>query len=354
MSQNHHTTERVGYKHLTEIERYKIEAYVKDKRKPREIAKLLGKSVRTIQREIRRGTVTQLGPHLAEKKEYLADYAIRQHQETCRNRGPTPKLLQDLALREYIEKQIAKGYAPDIVIGRMKLEGKRFRQSVSTKTVYRSIEVGHFEQITNKDLLYKSKPKKKRRKNVRVAHNNLRGSSIEERPKSVEERQEYGHWEMDCVLSGKGKKAALLTLTERKSREEIIIKLWRKTSVKVKEALDILETSYGRKTFKKKFESITVDNGSEFLDFESLESSIRKGQRRTKIYYAHPYSAFERGSNENHNRMIRRKIPKGSNIGRYSKAHIRGVEGWMNDYPRKILGYKTPREVAEEEMAKAT
>ena len=145
------------------------------------------------------------------------------------------------------------------------------------------------------------------------------------------------------MLSGKGSKTALLTLTERKSREEIIVKVWDKSQKSVKEALDGIEREIGPREFRKKFKTVTTDDGSEFLDFKALEKSVGKGRPvpRTKMYYAHPSGSWERGTNENHNKMIRRRIPKGDNIGRYSKARIKGVQDWMNDYPRKILGYKT-------------
>ncbi|MBF0593667.1 MAG: IS30 family transposase [Candidatus Omnitrophica bacterium] len=94
-------------------------------------------------------------------------------------------------------------------------------------------------------------------------------------------------------------------------------------------------------------ESITFDNGVEFLDWRSLEVSLLGVGRRTTIYFAHSYSSCERGTNENHNRMIRRFIPKGTNIALLDEKEIQGIEDWMNDYPRKILAYRTPRQVAQ-------
>ncbi|MDK2991616.1 MAG: transposase, family [Clostridiales bacterium] len=182
---------------------------------------------------------------------------------------------------------------------------------------------------------------------VKIAHKNLKGTSIEERPEDIETREEYGHWEMDCVLGKQGGSgAALLVLSERKSRQEIIIKILSKTQEFVGKAMDALEEEYGEE-FCKKFKTITVDNGSEFLDFKGLERSTTSPRvQRVKIYYARPYSAWERDTNESLNKMIRRFVPKGTDIGKLSNDEIKRTERWLNNYPRRILGYKTPDEIA--------
>lgn len=176
----------------------------------------------------------------------------------------------------------------------------------------------------------------------RVALNNKKGRSIEERPKEIENRAEYGHWEMDCVM-GKGK-ACLLVMTERYSREELIFKLESKTQERVIGILDRLERRYKSK-FSSKFKSITMDNGTEFLDMTMLEILCKNPQeRRITCYYAHPYSSWERGSNENANKLIRRFVPKGMDISKLKASDIKRIERWMNNYPRRILGYKSPSE----------
>jgi IS30 family transposase len=112
-----------------------------------------------------------------------------------------------------------------------------------------------------------------------------------------------------------------------------------------KKALDRLEREYGTR-FAEVFKTITVDNGSEFLNSAELESSVRKpGTQRTKIFYAHPFSAWERGTNENANKLIRRFIPKGTDISKLKQKDIRRIENWMNNYPRKIHGYKSANEM---------
>ena len=171
------------------------------------------------------------------------------------------------------------------------------------------------------------------------------GTSIEKRPDEVEERKEFGHWEMDSVIGKRGKsKNSLLVLTERKTRAEIIFKLPEHTAAEVVSAVDRLERKWGE-LFKQVFKTITVDNGSEFADAEGLQRSIiNEGEKRTKVYYCHPYSSWERGTNEVTNKMIRRKIPKGTNFDDRTEEEVESIENWINGYPRKIHGYHSAGE----------
>jgi len=247
-------------------------------------------------------------------------------------------------------EESAEGYSPDAAIGRIRLEGRNFKTSICTKTVYNYLDAELFLGISNKNLYVKKSGAKRPYKKRSVALNNLKGTSIEERPSEVNARDIYGHWEMDCVVGGTNKgKGALLTLTERCSREEMIFKLRSKSQDCVTKVLDKLERKIGTASFKEKFKTITVDNGAEFLHFGKLEASTRKkNDKRTRIYYAHPYSSWERGTNENLNKMIRRFIPKGSSIDKIPESMIRRIENWLNNYPRRSLGYKTPSEVRYE------
>lgn len=105
--------------------------------------------------------------------------------------------------------------------------------------------------------------------------------------------------------------------------------------------------------FKEVFKTITVDNGSEFAYCEELERSIlNEGEKRTKLYYCHPYSSWERGTNEVTNKMVRRKVPKGTNFDDKTDEEIAAIEDWVNDYPRRIHGYHSARELFEEEIRK--
>ena len=178
------------------------------------------------------------------------------------------------------------------------------------------------------------------------------GESIEQRPEEIDEREEFGHWEGDTVYSGKGKRKttrALLTLTERKTRKEIIIAIPNRKAETVVKALDALERKLGARRFRAIFKSITFDNGTEFAAAEELERScVNKHLPRTKVYFCHPYSSWERGTNENTNGMIRRRFPKGTNFAAVTNAQIAQAENWINNYPRKRLGYKSSEIVFRE------
>lgn len=348
MSQYNNTLELRKYKHLTEKERYKIEILLKEGFKPVEIAKRMGKGTRTIEREIARGKVRLLNHDLTYREEYCADAGQRVYEENAKNKGPGLKIGKDHKLAKHIENKIIKDkYSPDAVIGEIKEKKLEFETEICTKTLYNYIDRGDvFLNLTNKDLPVKREGKKRDYKKVKISHKNLKGTSIEERPPEVDKREEYGHWEMDCVVGKReGKGAVLLVLSERSIREEIIIKMSSKTQESVVEALDGLERKYG-KAFSNKFKTITVDNGSEFLNYKGIERSIRnKDKQRVKLYYAHPYSSWERGTNENINKLIRRFIPKGTDIDKISKKTIKCIEDWINSYPRRIFGYKSAKDM---------
>lgn len=342
MGQANGITKRRQWKQLTEKERYKIEALSQVGVSPEVIAVQLNRDRRTIERELKRGMTTQVDSQWRERRVYLADVGQRVHDKNASNKGRGLKIGNDHKLAMYLEQKIAEEkWSPDAVIGSINQQGLKFATSLCTKTVYNMIARGDFLNLTNKHLPNKKDAKKRGYKPVRrVALNNLKGRNIEERPEAVNRREEYGHWEMDSVVGST--KACLLVLTERKHREEIIIKLAAKTQACVIAAINALERKHG-KGFTLKFKSFTMDNGCEFLDSQGIENScLRPGTKRTICYYAHPYCAWERGSNENQNRLIRRFIPKGSNIGKLSKSDILRVQLWLNNYPRKILHYKSP------------
>lgn len=347
-SNNNNTLKTKKNKYLNEIDRYKIEALKKAGLSNAGIAEQVGRCERTIRREIRRGTVVFRNTDLTERKEYCADVAQRKYIENAANKGPGLKIGNDHELAKYIEdKIIDEKQSPDAVIGRIKAVGLKFKTSICTKTLYNYIDKGIFLKLSNKDLLNKRNKAKRKYKKVRkVALNNIKGRSIEERPEEINTREKIGHWEMDCVVSGRGSKTVLLVLTERCSRKALIYKMSGKTQENVGYVLDKLEIKY-RNGFKKIFKSITMDNGCEFVNQQLIEKSVITKKKRTTAYYAHPYSSWERGSNENTNKIIRRFIPKGANISKYSKKAIKTIEMWINNYPRRILKYKTAIEIYE-------
>ena len=171
------------------------------------------------------------------------------------------------------------------------------------------------------------------------------GRSIEERPEKIERREEFGHWKCDLVLGHKTKgEEALLTLSERMSREFLIMRIPDKTSASVMQAFCQLKAQYSEH-WNDIFKTITTDNGSEFADLSKLEDISK-----TLVYYAHPYASCDKGTVERHNRLIRRFIPKGKGITDYSLQEIMDIETWCNSLPRKILAYHTPDEIFEKEI----
>ncbi len=156
---------------------------------------------------------------------------------------------------------------------------------------------------------------------------------IEERPEQVDNRDEYGHWEMDTVYSGKSRsRACLLVLTERMTRQEVILKLKNRKAESVVAALDRYERKLGRKQFRNIFKTITCDNGVEFSDIKGIVK-----RNRTVLYFCHAYASSERGSNENQNKLIRRFIKKGADISRYTNMDIKEIADWMNTLPRRLF-----------------
>lgn len=244
--------------------------------------------------------------------------------------------------------------SPAAVLGFAMIEGKKFKTSLSVPTIYKYIAKGLFLNLTQEELPRhgKKKHKYKKVKKNKSASRAPAGESIEQRPEEIDGREEFGHWEGDTVYSGKGKRKttrALLTLTERKTRKEIIIAIPNRKAETVVKALDALERKLGARRFRAIFKSITFDNGTEFAAAEELERScVNKHLPRTKVYFCHPYSSWERGTNENTNGMIRRRFPKGTNFAAVTNAQITQAENWINNYPRKILGYKSSEIVFRE------
>lgn len=336
-------TERKN-KHLSYRERLRLEVMLKDRQSTREISETIGCSQRTVQRERQRGQIQQMTSDLEYYQVYDADYAQNDYTAKHEGQGASLKIGHDHALCQYIEKEIKAKKSPDVIAKAIRQNPKKYPNPLCTKTLYNYLGKNVFLNVSYEDLTCGHYRKKHGKAVNRPSYKNLTGRSIEERPRIVDDRQEAGHWEMDLVV-GKagGSKAVLLTLTERTSRREIIRKLPDKTQGSVILALDVIERQMGRRQFQKMFRTITVANGSEFLGSSEMERSCLSPKKaRTMVYYAHPYSAYERGTNENMNRMIRRFIPKGTDIDSYTKKEIQRIENWLNNYPRKILDYQTP------------
>lgn len=336
-------------KHLNWEERIQIEVLHRMGVSTREVAAQLGRSARTIRREILRGWVLYRLDKYRVEERYNAERGQAMYEAGVKSRSvkqkPDERLLAHLHLHIVIKRE-----SPEVVAAGMKAE--QLEYGVCAKTIYNLIDRNEVPGVTNESLWEKRKRNKGRKKLNRRRKRAIEpGRSIENRPSQADNREEAGHWEIDLVVSGKGKgSAALLTLTERKTRKQIIRKLKDKSQRAVIRAINGLERQMGKEAFRCVFKSITADNGSEFLDYEALERSVFSGLR-TRIYYAHPYSSWERGSNENANRIIRRFIPKGSDLSKFTRKQIQAIEDWINNYPRKILNFETAEERFIRELA---
>lgn len=350
MSQNNYTKEikEKKYQHLNYVEKTQIERWYNIEKKPcSKIAKLLNKSVRTIQREIKRGLVKNLTSELVEILVYSADVSEQKYRYNMTAKGPNIKLDANYKLVEYIENGIKnERKSPEILVEEIKRKKEEFGNIVCAKTIRNCIHK-RILNITKRDMIYKKEYKEKNKEKIHCSKVPAE-KSIDFRPQEANNRSEYGHWEGDLVVGKDGKGAALLTFTERKTREEIIFKIPSKHAVNVAKSIDKLERKY-KTEFKNKFKTITFDNGGEFRDYKALEKSYdkRKKEPRVQVYYAHPYRSGERGSNENANRLIRRFIPKGTVITEISEDFIKQVEDWINNLLRPMFGYKSSLEMVK-------
>lgn len=339
-----------GYHHLKWEDRLKIEGALKTGATVAEIAAMLGVCRKTVYNEIHRGLCTQQKEDFIFEEVYCADVAERKYQEHLRAKGPEIKLGKDFAFANFVERMIIDNrYSPGAVLAYIETAGLQFDTHICETTLYTYIYRGDvFLDLTAEHLLYKGARRKEYEKHDRVRE--APGNTIEDRPPEVLERNTFGHWEMDSVMGPVGSSAALLVLTERLTRWGLVIRVPDHTAESVVRALNRVERKLGKR-FREVFRTITVDNGSEFMDCDGLQKSYRLKRPRTKIYYCHPYTPQERGSNENMNRILRRWFPKGTNFDDVSPEEVAQAAEWMNNYPRRILGWKTANAVFEEYTA---
>lgn len=351
MTQNQFNIKSRKDKHLSHEERIVIQEKHRDGWSNREIAKYLDRAHQTINNEIKRGTTTQQRKqtqngkvYLYEITAYFADKGQTTYESNRLNSGRPFKFNQCTEFIAFADDKMQgkKPWSPEATIMYARNHNLFPRETIPcSRTLYTWIDRGLLKTI-NLDLLLKTRRKTKTQR-VRKNRTQL-GISIEERPKSVENRQEFGHWEIDTVVGSRsGQEAVLITLVERKTRYEIILKADGKNAVAVTRALEDFKQS---KTayFGQIIKTVTSDNG---VEFANLTTCL---QDTTSVYFTHPYSSWERGTNENHNGIIRRFIPKGTNITHVSQRTIQAIENWMNNYPRKVLQGRTPLEAFAEEL----
>lgn len=329
--------------YMTYPERIRLETMIRFKVPVAQIARELGCCRQTIYNEIKRGQYTYTNPAHGWYKEelrYSADKGQQLHEKAIRNKGSDLKIGKDIAYADFLEERILKHRrSPAAALAEARAAG--FTTSICKTTLYSYIDQGVFYALTNNDLWEKTHRRKRAEKpERRVVHPQF--PSIETRPAHIGQRQDLGHWELDLVVGKRETAPALMVMTERITREIIIRKIPNKRSATIVAELDKLEKSMP--DFQSRIQTITTDNGAEFMDYEGLRRSIYDGER-CEIYYCHSYASWEKGTIERNNRIIRRFFPKGTDFTKVTKKQVAAVQDWMNNYPRRILGWMTPNQM---------
>ena len=325
--------------HLGREERGAIQQLKKQGYSLRAIAQEINCSPSTVMYELRRGTPMRKS-HRGRVPEYSAKRGLAVY-ETNRQRCRRPHhIYRRAAFVKWVVEQVrTQKWSFDVCVGYARLHHLfAEKDMVCTKTLYNEVSSGKLplSLFEMPEIL-----KRKRRKQGNRKHKRLKGRSIDERPNIVDLRKEFGHWEADTVIGRKsGKEAAILTLVERVTNHYLAIRIADKNSVSVIDAMETLRAEYGD-LFSSVFKSITTDNGSEFEEFSKVEDW------GSTIYFAHPYSSWERPVNERHNGLLRQYIPKGVSIERYTSEDILYFADELNSRPRRRLGYRTPEELFE-------
>jgi len=340
MDKSNYTTEHRKGQHLTPEERHEIEVRRKDGWSTYRIAKHLDRPYNTIKHEIVRGTVKLYNGKVTRYKSNVGEAIYKENRKSS---ARNYRCMETTAFLQFVVKMFrTEGWSLDACVGRALKENLFERHAlVCTKTLYNYVDLGLLP-IKNIDLPEKLRRSTKAKK-VRENKKNL-GRSIEERPETVQLRTEFGHWEIDTVLGRKNEsEPVVITLVERMTRNALWFKARNHTAEAINEALADVMKLFGKQC-SVVFKSITGDNGSEFAGLSDQESM------GIEVYFTHPYSSWEKGTNECHNKMLRRFMPKGKSISDYSADDILFFADRINGLPRKILGYHTPEELFEKQL----
>ena len=337
---------------ITYEERCKIEFMVKKKYTMQEMSEELGINKSIISREINRHGDKKWNYNTGIcKKVYSAAVAQGKYEYSKKKAGRKCKLSR--ALKQFIEDKILiEKWSPEEVAGYIKVNNIKFDIQPSFQLIYYWIEKKKIN-ISELDLVHKAKIEKKDKKEEKTKKLPKHAEkSIHNRPKEIEENKEFGHWELDCVEGSKDSKKTYMTLLERVTKKYIVIEMVEHTNESIKKAIDSLEEKYG-KDFKKIFKSMTTDNGHEFLNYDKIEiSKFDEEERRTVVYYTDPYSSWQKGMNENCNGILRRFIPKGTDLNKVSSEKLEKILNKINGKPRKILGFISADKRFNEEIEK--
>ena len=314
--------------HIQYSERRAIEYALSKKQGVRAIARRLVRSPSSISEEIRKGSVK--GVYQADKAQARADRRRKQAKQKCLKVALNPKL------KEYVTEQIREKQSPEAVSGRIRTK-ETCLPKVSPKAIYNFVYSVHGRPIER--FLYSNRVKKKGGPKRGSAPPRDAGKvSIDARPKQVEKRLVFGHFEGDFIVSGKGGTGALLVLVERKTRYPFLIPVADRSAVHINELIE-----YTLRDIPVK--SITLDNDVSFAKHEELSALID-----ATVYFCHAYASHEKGTVENRNGRIREFIPKRTNIAEVSLETIQEAEAHLRTRYMKCLGWETSQEAWNTEM----
>jgi IS30 family transposase len=307
--------------HLTKEEREVVSNMCAAGSSQAQIARRLGRADSTISREIGRNG----GPG-----GYSA-VAAQQKAEARRRERPLVRKMDRPEIAGAVRRGLAQSWSPDQIAGRMRVEGAEPRQRVSRMTIYRWID-----RLSDKNGTYwrrflrfgRRRPPDSRGKIPRPVH-------IADRPAVADRRERYGDWEGDTVV-GSARSGAIVTLVERKSGFVLTRKVLDRTAQRVRRAIARAFAHVPPELRR----TLTLDNGKEFSQHEQLSRSLG-----LNVYFAKPYCAWQRGTNENTNGLLRQHLPKGTDFRTISHHELAHLTERLNTRPRKRLGYQTPNEV---------
>ena len=318
------------YRHLYNEERFYIHQAVREGKTQKEIAFKLGRHPSTISRELKRNMWPSAYLYTYDWALYFVRFRKRYKAQKCYR-----KLNSDL---EMVIIELLKQYlSPEQISGYLR---RHSDISISHETIYRFINSDQERKKQLKPYLRQGK-RTRRKKYGSSAKSALipNRQCIESRPQVVEKKSRIGDWECDTVI-GQDRKSALVTLVERKSLFTLSCKVTCKTAAVVSEAIIKLLTPY-----RDKVKTLTFDNGSEFCHHEKIANALS-----AKTYFAHPYSSWERGINENTNGLLRQFFPKGTNFAQVSVKEIKAAIENLNNRPRKTRKFLSPNEIFKGEF----
>ena len=314
----------MSYKHLTTFERSRIELLHQQGFSARQIGKILGRHHSTISRELNRNT----------EENYCAENAHQKYISRRNSSKPHGKYSCDLA--QSIDNALYNIWSPE------QISHTLTKGVVCFKTIYRWLYQGLLAQ--GNLIVLRHKGKRHKPKETRGRFNI--GTSISKRPNDIKKRTTFGHWELDTIVSSRGKsKGCFATFAERKTRMYLAIKIKDRTASSMEYAIRLATSMLPKKAFK----TATVDRGKEFSCYSIIERDLD-----ILVYFADPYSSWQRGTNENANGLLREFFPKKTDLAQITVQELDEALFLINSRPRKCLGWKTSYEAFMEELSHLT